>query len=249
MMSAPLKFVNHRIEEYAMQVTLDPRTGAGTVVYNLSLIHENDFGQAISIIRDTCRAGIAPSHLLGIKNPGEMIHDYIIPKDRIGLITICSTTLDGLLIRRGIPLNPIGGGVVEIVGNVPRRFTHLIRYDCTTIDPLQVLISEKTTSITKVMDTGSGCVLANIRECHMETEPVIEEILDELSGSIFSGILELGLPNTPSLGVTVSPQYMGIVTLGGTNQMAAIRESGIEIDIRAIKGIIDIRELDSIETL
>ncbi len=249
MISTPLKFVNHRIEEYAMQVTLDPKEGTGTVVYNLSLIHENEYNTALNVIRDTCRAGIAPSHLLGIKNPGEIINGFIIPPHMIGLITLCSTTLDGLLIRRGIPHNPIGGGVVEIVDNIPRRFTHLIRYECTTIDPLQVLISEKTTSVTKVMETGSGSALANIRECHMEAEPVIEEILDDFSNTIFSGILDVGLPNTPSLGVTVSPQYMGIVTLGGTNQMAAIRERGCEIDIRAMKGVIDIRELDSVERL
>lgn len=249
MMSAPLKFVNHRIEEYAMQVTLDPKNGTGTVVYNLSLIPEEDYNTALRVIRDTCRAGIAPSHLLGIKNPGEKINEYTIPPHKIGLLTLCSTTLDGLLIRRGVPHNPIGGGVVEIVDNTPRRFTHLIRYECTTIDPLQVLISEKTTSVTRVMKTGSGCVLANIRECHMEAENVIEEILEDFSDTIFSGILDVGLPNTPSLGVAVSPQYMGIVTLGGTNQMAAIREYGCDIEIRAMKGVIDINELEYIERI
>ena len=37
-MTIPLKFVNHSIEDFAMQVTFDPVSGNGNVVYNLSII-------------------------------------------------------------------------------------------------------------------------------------------------------------------------------------------------------------------
>jgi len=33
-MTVPLKFVNHSIEDFAMQVTCDTVTGEGKVVYN-----------------------------------------------------------------------------------------------------------------------------------------------------------------------------------------------------------------------
>jgi len=102
-----------------------------------------------------------------------------------------------LLIRRGIPVNPIGGGVVEIENRTPIRFTHIILYEHTTIDPLQVLISQKTTSVTDVMRKGSGNMLANIREFHMEAEPLVGIVLDELESSSYSGILEVGMPNLP----------------------------------------------------
>lgn len=144
-------------------------------------------------------------------------------------------------------MKPIGGGIVEIDHMVPRRFIHMILYEHTTIDPLQVLISQELTSVNAVMRRGSGNLLANIRECHMEAEPVVGEVLDSLAGSDISGILEVGMPNTPALGVAVDPQYMGIVALGGTNPMAAIREEGRWEVIKAMKGLVDVAGLSSIK--
>jgi repressor of nif and glnA expression len=150
------------------------------------------------------------------------------------------------LIRRGIPINPIGGGVVEIENRAPVRFTHMILYEYTTIDPLQVLISQKTTSVTNVMRKGSGNILANIREFHMEAEPLVGLVLDELSSSSYSGILEVGMPNVPLLGVPVNPQFMGIAAVGGTNPMAAIREGGRWVQTQAMKGLMEISEMQEI---
>ena len=138
---------------------------------------------------------------------------------------MCSITLDALLLQRGIPLNPIGGGIVEVIGRVPQRFTSMILYRDTTLDPLEVLISQEATSILGVMHHGSGNILANIRECHMEAESLMETVLDELAAIGFSGILDIGAPNVPLLGVPVSPQYVGVAIVGGTNAMAAVREA------------------------
>jgi repressor of nif and glnA expression len=248
-MSDPLRFVSHRIEDYAMQVTFDPAEGTGTVVYNLSLIHQQDLDYTLSVFRSTCESGVSPSGLIRILREGETNDGYTIPSGYCGLLTLCSTTLDGLLVRRGIPFNPIGGGVVEVIDNIPRRFTHLIKYEYTTIDPLQVLISQEITSVQNVMRTGTGSLLGNIRECHMEAEEQVEEILEELNASYFTGILDLGLPNTPCLGVAVDPQYMGVAALGGTNWLAALREQGISVKMQAMKGVTDISRMQFITDL
>ena len=248
-MKDPLRFVSHRIEDYAMQVTFDPAKGTGSVVYNLSLIHQEDLDTALSVFRATCEAGVSPSGLIRVMNEGEINDGFPIPAGHCGLLTLCSTTLDGLLVRRGIPFNPIGGGVVEVIENIPRRFTHLIKYEYTTIDPLQVLVSQEITSIQNVMRTGSGNLLGNIRECHMEAEDKVGEVLEELSESYFTGILDLGLPNTPCLGVAVDPQYMGVAALGGTNWMAALREEGVFVKMQAMKGVIDISRMEFITDL
>jgi repressor of nif and glnA expression len=239
LMSLPLKFVNNTIEDYAMQVTFDPREGTGKVVYNLSLLNNEDLETAISIFKDAYKSGICVSGLVRFVEGGKKIEDLVVPQGQIAIITMCSSTLDGILLKRGVPLNPIGGGVVEIERRIPRRFTHIILYEYTTIDPLQVLISQEITSITSVMRKGSGNILANIRQCHMEAESLIGEVMDDLAGSSFSGILDVGLPNTPALGVAVDPQYMGIVAVGGTNPIAAIREDGVNIVTHAIKGLMD----------
>jgi repressor of nif and glnA expression len=119
-------------------------------------------------------------------------------------------------------------------------------YEHTTIDPLQVLISQKTTSVTSVMRTGSGAILANIREFHMEAESRVGLVLDELSNSSFSGILEVGMPNLPLLGVPVSPQFVAIAAVGGTNPMAAIREGGRWVQTQAMKGLMEISQMEEI---
>ena len=167
----------------------------------------------------------------------------MVPEGCTAICTVCSTTFDGLLIRRGVPLNPIGGGVVEIENRTPIRFTHIILYEHTTIDPLQVLISHKITSVNNVMRRGSGNILANIREFHMEAQPLVGSVLDELTNSSFTGILEVGMPNVPLLGVPVSPQFVGIAAVGGTNPMAAIREGGRWVQTQAMKGLMDTSEM------
>jgi global nitrogen regulator NrpRII len=242
-MAVPLKFVNHNIEDYAIQVTFDPIKGEGNVVYNLSLIKNEDLEFAISILKDAYKTGVSVSGLVKFVESGEKIADFTIPAGCTGICTMCSITFDGLLIRRGIPVNPIGGGVVEIENRTPIRFTHIILYEYTTIDPLQVLISQKTTSVTNVMRRGSGNILANIREFHMEAEPLVGMVLDELSNSSYSGILEVGMPNVPLLGVPVNPQYIAIAAIGGTNPMAAIREGDRWVQTQAMKGLMDITEM------
>jgi len=245
-MNLPLKFVHTRIEEYAMQVTYDPREGRGTVVYNLSLIGKGDLEYAISVMKDAFKAGVSVSGLVRLIEEGGKLGDFQIPEGSVAIITMCSSTLDGILLRKGVPSNPIGGGVVEIEDRIPRRFTHMILYEYTTIDPLQALISQEITSVNEMMRRGSGNILANIRQCHMEAESLVGEVIDDLAGSSFSGILDVGLPNTPALGVTVDPQYMGIVALGGTNPMAAIKEGGVHVVPQAIKGLMDVQEMQEI---
>jgi repressor of nif and glnA expression len=122
----------------------------------------------------------------------------------------------------------------------------MILYEYTTIDPLQVLNSQRLTSVTSVMRTGSGNILANIREFHMEAEPLVGKVLDELSDSSFIGILEVGMPNVPLLGVPVSPQFIAIAAVGGTNPLAAIRESGCWVQTNAMKGLMDVSEMAEI---
>jgi repressor of nif and glnA expression len=245
-MTVPLKFVNDSIEDLAMQVTFDPASGDGTVVYNLSVIKNEDLDFAISVLKDAYKTGVTASGRVKFLSSGEKISGYMVPKGFTGICTICSITFDGILIRRGIPITPIGGGLVEIDKRTPIRFTHIILYEHTTIDPLQVMISQKTTSVTSVMRTGSGSILANIREFHMEAEQRVGTVLDELTSSSLSGILEVGVPNLPLLGVPVSPQFVGIAAVGGTNPMAAIKEGGRWVQTQAMKGLMDISQMEEI---
>ncbi|HOV67902.1 MAG TPA: NrpR regulatory domain-containing protein, partial [Methanoregulaceae archaeon] len=83
----------------------------------------------------------------------------------------------------------------------------------------------------------------------MEAEPLVAELLEDLATSQFIGVLEVGLPNSPLLGIQVSPQYLGVVAVGGTNPIAAVREAGFEVVTRAMKGVIDSSDMQGIEQL
>ena len=246
-MNPPLKFVNNKIEDYAMQVTFDPVEGEGTGC--LQPVPDQKRGPGVCHLypkgciqeRGQCQR---PGEVLLL--PVQRIADYVVPEGCTAIGTMCSITFDGLLIRRGIPVNPIGGGVVEIENRTPIRFTHIILYEHTTIDPLQVLISQKTTSVMDVMRKGSGNILANVREFHMEAEPLVGTVLDELASSSYSGILEVGMPNVPLLGVPVIPQFIAIAAIGGTNPMAAIRERDRWVQTQAMKGLMDITRMEEI---
>jgi repressor of nif and glnA expression len=246
-MHVPLKFTNHRIEEYALRVTYRPEEDAGAIIYNLSLVESGDLEFTLSIMKEAHRAGITINDRLRVAGPGEQIGGYTVPEGRHAVCTMCSITLDALLLQRGIPINPIGGGIVEVDERVAQRFTSMILYRDTTLDPLEVLISQETTSILDVMHSGSGNILANIRECHMEAESLMGSVLDELAAIGFSGILDIGAPNVPLLGVPVSAEYVGVAMVGGTNALAAVRETGRPVVTRALKGLIDVREMGYLE--
>lgn len=248
-MNTPLKFIHHLIEEEAMQVTFDPADEEGLVIYNLSLVREDDLEPVLAIMKRASRAGLAPSDLAKLLPADEGGDLYAVPEGKVGICTVCSITFDGVMIRQGVPLHPVGGGVVEVEEGVPRRFTDMLLYDATTIDPLQVLVSQEITDVWGVIQEGRGSVLANLRECHMEAEPTVAGILEDLERSRIGGVLEVGVPNAPVLGFGCSPQYFGITILGGTNVMAAIKEAGYHVEINSLSGLIDIGDLEPFERL
>jgi len=242
----PLKFLNHLIEEEAMQVTYDPAENEGKVIYNLSLVDADNLEAVLAIMKETYRAGISPSGLVQVFQTGEKTGGYTIPEGKVGICTICSITLDGVMIRRGAPLHPIGGGVVQIENGAPRRFTDMVLYDATTIDPLELLVSQDITDVSGVITSGRGNVLANLRECHMEAESTVAAVIEDLERSLIAGVLEIGPPNAPLLGFACSPQYFGIAILGGTNVMATVKEAGYRVEINSLKGLIDVSQLEPV---
>jgi len=84
-MVVPLKFISHTIEDYAISVTYNPTTDTGKVVYNLSLIGEADYEEAMAVIRDACRAGISVSSKVGVYHPGKGWR-FQVPEGQVAII-------------------------------------------------------------------------------------------------------------------------------------------------------------------
>lgn len=249
MKMADIMFINSRIENMMYEVTFDPAKRKGNIIVNISVVNESDFKKVLDLIKQAVHSGLSVSPYIKIIYPGEKIGNVRIGNKKIGIATACSITIDGVLLKAGIPVKPKFGGVVEIHDGSPLRFTEILAYDSTTIDPLDVLMSQELTSVTGMINTGSGKILANLREAPMAARDKIEEVLDSLVEAGFSCILEVGEPNNDILGIQVGRDKLGIVVIGGTNPMALVQEHGIEIDTQEMSMLLGIDGMSHIDEL
>ena len=110
-------------------------------------------------------------------------------------------------------------------------------------------MSQELTSVTRMINTGTGKILANLREAPMSARDRIEQVLDSLVEAGFSCILEVGEPNNDILGIQVGRDKLGIAVIGGTNPMALVQENDIEIDTHELSILLDVEEMVHIDEL
>jgi len=242
-------FTLSNIEDLIYGVSFDPSSGSGRIVTNISLIDREDVDNILPVFCDVMLSGLTVSPLAKMLSSGESVNGFIIPNGKCGIATVCSITVDGILLKRGIPVKPQFGGLVEVKDGNPVRFTDLVRYDSTTIDPMEILMSQSLTSVSDMLTIGSGKILANLREITMNARDRVEETLDDLVSVGFSGILEVGEPNTDVLGVSVERDHFGVVVVGGTNPMAVAQEQGFRIDTHAMSSLMDVGDMVPIDQL
>jgi repressor of nif and glnA expression len=170
-------------------------------------------------------------------------------KRLIRVKTACSLTISSVLLKYGIPVRPKGGGLIEVVEREPIRFTDMLMYWATTIDPIDVLTAQGLTDIVGMMRTGNGRILGNVQEAPMLARDKIEDVLDLLAKADFTGVLELGEPNMNVLGVSVERDHVGIALVGGTNLVAAAQEYGISVTHESISDLTEVSEMRHIEEM
>ncbi|HUL61982.1 MAG TPA: DUF128 domain-containing protein [Methanocella sp.] len=238
-----MMFTDARIESIMYQVTFNPKTREGDVVVNVSVVDRKDLDEVLEIFRQVMYSGLSVCSYVRLFDEGEEYSGLTIPAGRAGIATACSITIDGVLLKHGIPVKPMFGGIVQVRDRVPLRFTDMISYDCTTIDPLEVLMSQELTSVREMMRTGSGKILANFREVPMSAKDDVDHLINRLLTAGFYGILEVGEPNSTVLGARVDRDHLGIIITGGINPMAAVQEAGIPIVTKAIKGIMSFHDM------
>lgn len=221
------------------QVSFDPVRMKGKIITNTSLVDKRYLNEALSVFYDVIQSGLSVSPLITLVEEKEMIR----------IKTACSLTISGVLLKSGIPVRPKGGGLIEVIEREPVRFTDMLMYWATTIDPIDVLTAQELTDITGMMRTGNGRILGNLQEAPMLAREKIEEVLERLTSAEFTGVLELSEPNMNVLGVSVERDHMGIALVGGTNLVAAAQECGINITHESISGLTDIGEMKHIEEL
>ena len=220
-------FMASKVDELAYQVTLDPYTRTGTIVLNLTLIDRIALKNAVRLMAPVFDAKVGMGEYVTLIHEGERFGEFFIPPGKVGIGTVCSVTLNGILLKAGIPVVSLFGGVLELDGGHPSRFTDVIHYAGTSLDPLEIFIKGKLTSVRDMARTGHGRIGASFRVVPTATVPMIKKIRQQLQDIKLDGILVMGKPHQSLLGFPVEEGRTAFVVAGGLNPTAAVEEAGI----------------------
>jgi repressor of nif and glnA expression len=239
-------FVLDNLELLAFQTTFNPETRTGLVPVNTSLIPEDKFNKVLAVMKNIFKAKLAVSHLVATAREGDKIGSIIVPPGKVGLATVCSVTVNGVLLKAGIPIESRFGGVLEVRDNKPRRFVALISYAGTSLDPSEQYIRARMTNVGGVARSGNGMILANFREIPAPARSLVEEKIARLEEVGITGVYCLGNTSEPVCQIAVGMNRVGMVMLGGLNPAAAAVETGFEIENMAESGLIEFSQLRSV---
>lgn len=240
-----LGFVRDKLEMLAFQTTFDPQKRTGQLPINTSLIDKKNFKKAVSAMKVAFKAGLCVSDLVATASEGEKLGSVVVPSGSIGLATVCSVAINGVLLKAGVPTEFRFGGLLEVRNFKPRRFVAIIDYQGTSLDPSEQFIRSNMTSVSEVVRTGDGKILGVFRTIPAPAKEIVEEKIALLKEAGIGGVYELGNTSESVCHVPVALNRIGIIELGGLNPVAAAVEAGIEIENIAESGLIDFQELRS----
>jgi len=242
-------FIISKIELLAIQTTFDWEKRRGQVPVNVSLFPKEQFNKALKAMRDAFEAGICVSDLVAVAHEGERLAGVTVPEGKIGFATVCSIIINGALLKAGIPMDSKFGGLLQIRNNKPFRFVELIEYAGSSLDPSEIFVTSRMTSVGEVASRGEGKVLANFREIPALCRPVAETVIHGLREAGLGGLLVMG-DTSQSVGeVPVELNKIGIIILGGLNPVAAAVEAGIEVENHAMSAVMEYQDLKKLKGL
>jgi repressor of nif and glnA expression len=244
-----LGFVRDKLEMLAYQTNFDPEKRRGQLAINTSIIDADKFKKAVSAMKDAFRAGICVSELVATASEGEKLGSVVVPSGKIGFATVCSVSINGVLLKAGVPTEFRFGGVLEVRNFKPRRFVAIIDYAGTSLDPSEQFIKAKMTSVGEASRTGNGKLLGVFRTIPAPSREVVEEQLAMLKKAGIGGVYALGNTSESLYQIPVALNRIGLVQLGGLNPVAAAVEAGIEIENLAESGLIDFQQLQNFNGL
>ena len=171
-------YVASKIDSLTYQMSFSLRKRTGKIILNLSAISTKDIHRAIHNIETVFRAGLGMGRFVALnvplddKDPGD--------EDKVTIGTVCSVTINGIFLSEGIHTTSRFGGLLELVKGHPVRFTDIINYDGSSIDPLEIFVKGGMTSVSQAVLTGNGKIGASFREVPSVALPKVEKIKKRL---------------------------------------------------------------------
>ena len=215
------------------QVNFDVEKQKGDIIANISYVHRDDIDRALSIMEDTYNSN--PKFI----NPYYKLVEHPEKEDMVGIATICSLSIDGILINNGIMSNPTYSGLLELTE--PPLFIDLISYNGTTLDPHKIFLSKNMTSITG--GDGPSKILASVKEIPYVARDHAVELLEILNNIGFS-IYKIGKPREFVYNSKVENYNFGVITGGGLNSIGAVKESGVPIQVKALEKMMPFEKME-----
>jgi repressor of nif and glnA expression len=240
-----LGVVRDKLEMLAYLTTFDPKKRAGQLAINTSIIDKDSFKKALAAMKDAFKAGFCVSELVATGEAGEKLGSVVVPEGKMGLATVCGASINGVLLKAGVPTEFKFGGVLEIKDNKPLRFVAITEYAGTSIDPSEQFIQAKMTGVSQASRTGSGKILGAFRTIPGPAREAVEAMMVKLKAAGIGGIYTLGNTSESLCQIPVSVNRVGIIQIGGLNPVAAAVEAGIVIENIAESGLIDFERLKS----
>jgi hypothetical protein len=242
-------FLSAKIDQMTYRMNFDLRSKSGTVVINITIVDPKQIEKCLHLMKRVYEEGYAMGHLLTILKPGDKVEHITVPEGMIGIGTVCSITLNGVLLKYGIPTNSRFGGLLEIQNKKPTRFVEIITYDGTSIDPLEVFIRSGMTDYVGSVKTGNGRIGASFREFPSESRDIVEDLACKLKVVGLGGFMLIGRAGQALLEIPVSEGRVGAIVIGGLNPVSILEETGVRVYSRALAGLIEFSRLFYYEEL
>jgi len=242
-------FFSARIDQMTYRMNLDITNKTGTVVVNVSLLEPAVLLRCFDLISKVYEKGYAVGKLLALFESGERVGHIYVPQGKIGICTVCSITLNGVLLKYGIPTNSRFGGLLELEKGKPKRFVELISYEGTTINPLEVFIKSGMTNYIGAVTDGNGRIGASFREFPAESRNKILELSQQMEDIGLGSFLKIGRNGQPLMDIPVSEGRIGAIVIGGLNPISIVEEKGYVVYSRALAGLVDFSRLINYQEL
>jgi len=238
-----------RIDILAFKTTFDLSKQQGLVPVNVSLFMKDRFQEALEAMKPAFQNKMAVSDRIAIARNGEKLGDITIPDGQVGLATVCSILINGILLKNGVPIDSRFGGILQVKNGKPLRFVELIHYADSSLDPFEIFIRGKMTSVNQVVLKGEGNILANFREIPAVSMAHVTDLMKGIRETGLGGIMAVGCSGNPVCETMVGLNKAGMILLGGLNPVACAHEQGINVNNLAMTTVMEFRDMQNISDL
>jgi len=242
-------FIISKINNLSFLSDFGPDNIRGKVILNVTFVPEEKLKQAIEVLGIILRSPYSMSDRAIIATTGEQLGSVEVPEGMVAIGTMCSITLNGMFLKRGIPIVAKLGGLVEVVNGRPLQFASVISYEGSSVPPLEILMRSRMTDVFGAVQEGSGLILGSYREIPENSAADARDVLARMAPHGFGGIVLFGSAGEALLGIPATDGKVGLVVLGGLNVNAALEEAGVGAGSQAMATLVDYPVLSSIEVL